>query len=190
MSRKKRVEVEWGRRAGPGARWRRRKRRRRQQRSLVEMMFRRPGPASCVRGERHGTEQPVTVRNTIPAVIHKSRGRGLHFRLEPLRFTRITRCYALRRYLQPEDEGVHVPQQVLRQQQPQSGLALHRLVHADVHVHRTAALRQKGRGPSAAIAAPWEPACPDPRMLTGALVTTRAFLPLSPRPDSTCWTDI
>lgn len=46
-------------------------------------------------------------------------------------------------HLHPVDDVLDVSQQVLGQHQPQPGLALDRLVHVDVNVHRAVALQQQ-----------------------------------------------
>lgn len=45
-------------------------------------------------------------------------------------------------YLYSLDDITEIPQQVLRKYEPQPRLTLHRLVHINVHIHRTIALKR------------------------------------------------
>lgn len=47
----------------------------------------------------------------------------------------------LHSHLHSLDDIIDVPQEVLSQHQSQSRLTLHRLVHIDVHIHRTVGLK-------------------------------------------------
>lgn len=90
--------------------------------------------------------------------------------------------------LHPADDIVNVSQQVLSQHQPQPGLALHRLVHVDVHVYRPVALQRQQQQ----LEQPPRHAVQHPAAVgrTPVLVVTLAFLVLSPNPDTICWTVI
>lgn len=123
---------------------------------------------------------------------------GLGIALSTLKTTNVSEwrlgdkdsCGAVAR-LHPADDIVEVSQQILGQNQPQPGFALHRLVHVDVNVYRPVALRAVTTGKKRFLFQIlfFDELLKNRRellLLTPVLAVTRAFLALSPIPETIC----